>query len=286
MSARSSDASAVLPFLKWPGGKRWIAGQIAEIVDRELHGRYFEPFLGGGAVYFRLLPESAVLSDINRELIDTYRAVRDHPNEIVRRLKKISVDESTYYRLRSERSESAIRRATRFLYLNRTAFGGLYRLNARGEFNVPFGGGQRTPAILWERGLLEAASSALQKASLRHCDFESQVSKAERGDVVYCDPTYTVAHANNGFVRYNERVFRWRDQVRLSTSLHQACSRGATVLLSNADHPSVRKLYPRAEALLLARPSAVSTDISKRGPVSEVLLILRPSRRTSTRVSS
>lgn len=166
------------PFLKWPGGKRWAASDIIGFARPALKGTYYEPFLGGGAVYFSLQPNKAVLGDINGKLVDTYIAVRDHIDEVIRALRRLEVSEHEYYRIRESKPIKLSRRAARFLYLNRTAFGGIYRENKQGQFNVPFGGGQRTPAILWETDLLRKASQLLSKAIIFQSDFEPLMDEA------------------------------------------------------------------------------------------------------------
>lgn len=261
------------PFLKWPGGKRWAALEISALVRTRLLGRYYEPFLGGGAVFFSLCPERATLSDVNGELIELYDTVRARPNEIIAQLKAMRVSQAEYYRIRMSKPRGRIQRAARFLYLNRTAFAGLYRLNSDGVFNVPFGGG-RTPRPLWAAGLLTAASEALSKVKIRTCDFEVAMRSAREGDVVYCDPTYTVAHDSNGFRRYNERNFSWEDQRRLAECARRAASRGAVVLVSNAHHPSIRRLYADARARVLTRTSRVARDVDRRRLVREYLFIV------------
>ena len=263
-----------LPLLKWPGGKRWLAPAILPIIERHLArgGTYFEPFAGGAAVFFALRPARAVLSDVNEELIETYAAVRDHAKVVTTALRRMKVTAEEYYRIRASRPRTAVSRAARFLYLNRTAFAGMYRLNARGEFNVPFGGGQRTPAVLWSRGLLDCAAQALRSATLQVADFAEVIERASKGDVVYCDPTYTVAHNNNGFIRYNEKNFRWDDQQRLALAAGRAVSRGATVIISNAHHPSISKLYPGWQRRIIERPSTICPRPALRRTVTEYLL--------------
>ena len=269
-------AQPLLPFIKWPGGKRWAARQIAELVAARLSGNYLEPFLGGGAVFFHLRPSKAILADVNEDLIATYRTVRRNSGAIIEQLRQFRVTEDDYYRIRERDPKDPVVRAARFLYLNRTAFGGVYRLNLKGRFNVPYGGGERTPAILWQTEILEHAARALRKAQLRVSDFEPILSLARAGDVAYCDPTYTVAHDNNGFVRYNERNFSWLDQERLAAAAGEATSRGATVIISNAHHASIRELYPAAEFTTLRRISRITPNVSFRRPVDELLITLTP----------
>lgn len=267
------------PFLKWPGGKRWVADRIAKLIRRYLTGTYYEPFLGGGAVFFHLLPQKAVLSDINNDLIYTYQTVQTEYEMVLDELQTMVVSKEEYYRIRAMVPNTSITKVARFLYLNRTAFAGMYRLNRNGQFNVPFGGGQRTPALLWERNLLKDASDALKDKTIICADFENTINKAGLGDVIYCDPTYTVAHDHNSFIRYNEKNFSWADQKRLAKAAKKAVRRGATVLVSNAHHGSIRELYINARAYHLKRRSLISTNPTKRCEVKEYLFIMVPNKK-------
>lgn len=247
---------------------------ITKVVHEHLEGTYYEPFLGGGAVFFHLLPEKAVLADINGDVVLTYQTVQSNYQAVLDEVRSKEVSREEYYRIRAMEPLTDITKAARFLYLNRTAFAGMYRLNRQGQFNVPFGGGQRTPAPLWDRELLRRASEALEGVILLCADFEEIIGMAGAGDVVYCDPTYTVAHDRNAFVRYNEKNFSWEDQERLAKASRIAVQRGATVLVSNAHHSSVKELYPDAETLDLKRRSLISTDPAKRREVQEYLFIM------------
>ena len=215
-----------------------------------------------------------MLSDINDDLINVYLQVRDKYLEVIDGLRSLRVTKKQYYELRRAVSSCPIERAVRFLYLNRTAFAGMYRLNRAGKFNVPYGGGARTPEPLWRSGLLERASVALQGVVLKTCDFEVAIDGAGKSDLVYCDPTYTVAHENNGFVRYNERNFSWEDQIRLASACTRAADRGATVVVSNAWHSSIRQLYPDARAEKVQRKSLVSRAVEARRVVHEYLFLI------------
>jgi DNA adenine methylase len=273
-----------LPFLKWPGGKRWAAPIIARLLAESLTGTYYEPFLGGGAVFFHLQPKKAVLSDINPDLIETYVAVQRNPDGVLERLQRLRVSKREYYRIRSEVPNGELLRAARFLYLNRTAFGGIYRLNHEGEFNVPYGGGKRTPNILWKNELITKSSESLVGTKILCRNYETILSDAGQGDAVYCDPTYTVTHDRNCFVRYNEMNFAWADQQRLALAVARAVERGATVVVSNAHHPAVLDLYPNAEVRTLSRTSCVSRDPNKRRSVEEYLFVLRPTASSGNRL--
>ena len=259
------------PFLKWPGGKRWLASAVATALrDLDFH-RYFEPFLGGGALFFALRPTRATISDINAELINTYRQVKKSPDALVAEIKQMSIDEANYQRLRQARPETPMGSAIRFLYLNRTAFAGMYRVNRNGEFNVPYGGGERTPEAYWRDRLIERASMALVKAKIVTGDFEKVLASAQSDDLVYCDPTYTTTHNNNGFVRYNERNFAWSDQIRLAECCARMAKRGTRVLVSNACHVDVERLFLNARHCRITRLSRLCPDPAKRGASIESL---------------
>ena len=266
----------VNPFLKWPGGKRWLARRLAPAVASVIGGRYIEPFLGGGALFFRLAPNSAILSDLNSSLINTYEQVRDNPDRLVALLKAMPVTKSFYYRVRARVPNTAIEQASRFLYLNRTGYRGLYRVNGRGRCNVPFGGGERTPNILWERDLVGGASKRLKmNVSLFACDFEYAVNMAGFGDLVYCDPTYISSTAGGNFGRYNSSRFEWSDQVRLSEVCRAATERGAAVIVSNALYPEIRELYRFCDIVEVHRPSPLSWKGVSRASVREGVYLFR-----------
>jgi DNA adenine methylase len=226
------------PFLRWAGGKRWLARLLGPCLSdflQESHGSYIEPFLGAGAMFFAVRPNRAVLSDTNDELIETYRLVASRHREIERKLKRIRISARSYYRWRASTSLSGVTKATRFIFLNRTCYGGLYRTNLSGVFNVPYGGGSRTPEVLWKHRILSRAAAALNHdgISLECCDFQQTLNKARRGDVVYCDPTYITAK-RGPFDRYGANVFSWSDQERLAESVRNLARRGAMVIVSNA----------------------------------------------------
>lgn len=205
------------PFLKWAGGKRWLASSnLLPVPDQ--YDRYIEPFLGGGAVFFRLAPKRALLSDINAELINLYQAVRDHPEQLEARLKAHQSHhcEQYFYAVRKTVPRAHIDQAARTLYLNRTCWNGLYRVNLRGEFNVPIG---TKTSVIMQGESFEKLSQALHGVEIVCRDFEESIATAEKGDFVFVDPPYTVKHNLNGFLKYNEQIFGWADQVRLHSSV-------------------------------------------------------------------
>jgi DNA adenine methylase len=255
----------------------WLTRFISELE----YDRYFEPFLGGGALFFALSPAKALLSDLNPDLINTYKEVKRNSDLIIERLKELRVNARTYIDLRRLVPSDNTERAIRFLYLNRTAFSGMYRLNRNGEFNVPFGGGERTPGPLWRDGLLSTARAALTSARLRACDFETALKDAGSGDLVYCDPTYTVSHNNNGFVRYNERNFAWEDQRRLASCCNMLARRGAAVIVSNADHGDIYDLFRPDHSFVIDRASTLCPNPTMRRLTQEAILIFSGKRRRS-----
>ena len=260
------------PFLKWAGGKRWLADR-SDFAIPEYSGRYIEPFLGGGAIFFSHLPKCSVLSDANARLIETYAAIRDHCEDVVELLRShhdLHCAEYYYY-LRAQTIDTVIGRAAQFVYLNRACWNGLYRVNRKGEFNVPIGS---KDWILSDDDDFLAISAALANSELVAADFESSIDRAQSGDLIFADPPYTVAHNFNGFVKYNEKIFSWNDQVRLSKALARAVSRGAAVVSTNADHPSVVDLYSSfAHLSHLARASVISGSRQGRRLTTELLIV-------------
>jgi DNA adenine methylase len=261
----------MVPFLKWAGGKRWLfTPEFVQSIPS--FARYVEPFLGGGAGFFALEPTRALLSDINEELIELYRVVRDYPGELIVALDhhQAAHSEGHFYRTRSERPKSRIARAARTLYLNRTCWNGLYRLNRRGAFNVPIG---TKTAVALPSDNFHQASAFLQSADIVVSDFEFAIDKAGEGDLLFVDPPYTVKHNMNGFVKYNETIFSWSDQLRLKDALVRASRRGASIIITNADHHSVRELYSGfGQQVSLERASIISGKSTGRSLISELMV--------------
>jgi len=258
------------PLVKWPGGKRALLPVILQHVPRDF-GSYYEPFFGGGALFFALAPRVAILSDLNHELINCYKCVKDNIDGVLRALRKYRNTEGEYYRIRDLKPRSEVARAARFLYLTRLSFNGIHRVNLRGQFNVPYG--RKTHLAPFDKSQLLAASDTLQSASLRSGDFERATIDARPGDLVYFDPPYTVAHANNGFVKYNEHIFSWADQVRLAKHARLLAAKGCNVLISNADHRSVSTLYEGAKRITINRHSVIAASSEYRRTITECLFV-------------
>ena len=233
------------PFLKWPGGKRWlVSGEYADVFAPNPLGCYIEPFIGGGSVFFHLRPARAILGDANADLIAAYKAIKQDWRSVARRLRRHQAAHSRghYYDVRNSAPTCPLQRAARFIYLNRTCFNGIYRVNLRGVFNVPKGS---KTAVVLPSDDFESIAHLLADTAFRPGDFEPLIDEAKNGDLVFADPPYTVRHNLNGFVKYNERLFSWDDQVRLVKALTRARERGARIVATNANHASVRGLYAR-----------------------------------------
>jgi len=259
------------PFLKWAGGKRWLVKQQPDIFPKECN-RYIEPFLGSAACFFFLKPESAILSDANNRLVETYRAIRDTPEKVERLLAIHQRQHSNeyYYQVRAKQLQTPHTRAAQFIYLNRTCYNGLYRENKSGQFNVPIG--TKNSVVLSTDNFSET-SKLLGNTEIFHEDFESIIDLASRGDFIFADPPYTTAHNLNGFIKYNQKIFSWEDQIRLEAALTRASQRGAKILMTNAAHSSVKELYEHPwEVFELSRRSVISGLNKGRSNTTEFLI--------------
>jgi DNA adenine methylase len=261
------------PFLKWAGGKRWLLSRGDELLPNLQNiNNYLEPFLGGGSIFFHIKPEQAFLSDINDDLINAYIVIRDSWYDLYEILKKYNKKHTAdfYYKIRGSNPRTNLNRAARFIYLNRTCWNGLYRVNKKGEFNVPIG--TKTNVIL-EEDNFENLAVALSSVNLDVCDFELTINKAEENDFIFVDPPYTVKHNLNGFIKYNEKIFSWQDQVRLKKVISKAIDRGAKVLVTNAHHKSIEELYEGCGSMyILNRASIIAGKSTARGIYSELII--------------
>lgn len=259
--------------MKWAGGKRWLISNSKSILPNTLEiNNYFEPFLGGGAVFFHLEPLSGRLSDLNQDLINSYTVIRDNWADLIEILSKYNKQhcDEFYYDIRATKPKTQLKKAARFIYLNRTCWNGLYRVNKKGEFNVPIG--TKTKVILDEDNFQEI-SILLKRMDIEACDFETSIDRAGAEDFIFVDPPYTVKHNLNGFVKYNENIFSWEDQIRLSKSLTRAIKRGAYVLILNADHSSIKTLYKGVGKMItMERASVIAGSSEARGIYSELAI--------------
>jgi DNA adenine methylase len=267
------------PFLKWAGGKASLLRQLEEFFPHEID-RYIEPFLGGGAVFFHLkhrFPDMrAFLRDSNKALINCFRVVRDRPEELMEFL-----DEHTrrfrangddyYYGVRKQHDlTDDLARAARTIFLNKTCYNGLWRVNAKGEFNTPVGSNKKPN--LYSRENLLAASAALQDAQLEAQDFRKVVDEARRGDFIYFDPPYLPISVYSDFKRYTPDQFREADQVELARVFRELDAKGCHLALSNSEHPRTRELYASFNIAVVSAPRFINCKPGGRGNVFELVV--------------
>jgi DNA adenine methylase len=279
-----NETSLPKPFLKWAGGKTQLADDILQRMP-VCFNTYFEPFVGSGAIFFRLYREKkighAVLSDINAELIDTYIAIRDRVDEVINILSDFPYDKKFYYELRSKDpwSMSLPERAARMIYLNKTGYNGLYRVNRQGKFNVPFGK-YKSPKYLDEENL-KAVSRALEKVELICASFDIVLEKANPGDWVYFDPPYIPLSQTANFTSYYSDGFTLRDQEKLRDICIELTKKNVYITLSNSDTPITTNLfsYPFFSKNIVYSNRAINCNGSKRGKITELIISNYPMQR-------
>lgn len=277
------------PVLKWAGGKRQIIGKICELIPRDLLAGHtlYEPFVGGGSVFLALEHKNVVINDVNQELINVYEQIRSDPEKLILLLKRHSVlhNQKYYYEIRDlDRNltrfvkMSPIEKAARTIYLNRTCFNGLYRVNGDGKFNVPIGS-YKTPDIVREEQI-RSISRYLNSANvtMRCGDFLNAVLDAKEGDVVYFDPPYDYDEdCKEGFSRYNPNHFMHKDLIRLRDTMMDLMSRGCYVFMSNNDTAFVNSIFDgRFEFVKFLGRRMINNTSEKRCGVNEVIVIGKP----------
>lgn len=263
------------PFLKWVGGKRKLLKELEERMPSDFSA-YFEPFMGGGAVFWHIKPKKAVLLDINPELVNTYRCVQKNVEALILDLRQHYYDQEYYYQIRnSDRTNcysswTDVQRASRFIYLNKTCFNGLYRVNSQGQNNVPFGK-YKNPKIVDVENL-RACSLALQSTEILTGSFLSIESKVESQDFVYFDPPYIPLNATSSFTSYSKEDFGLDMQIALRDLCHRFNQRGVRFMLSNSSAPVVFELYSKFKIDLVDVPRSINSKGDKRGKVKEVIV--------------
>ncbi|MFN6465215.1 MAG: DNA adenine methylase [Nostoc sp. DedVER02] len=269
----------VKPFLKWAGGKR----QIVPLIENNLpinynYQTYYEPFIGGGAVLFTLQPKRAVINDSNTELINCFEVIRDSVDELIENLKTHKNNEDYYYRIRDwDRQESfqnrtPVERASRIIFLNKTCYNGLFRVNSQGQFNVPFGK-YKNPNIL-DLAVLKAVSKYLNEnqITISNLDFQDVLKNAKKGDFVYLDPPYDPVSDTASFTSYSVNRFNKDEQIRLKETFDNLDKRGCKALLSNAYTNFIKDLYKDYEQIKISAIRNINSNAKKRGEVDEILV--------------
>jgi DNA adenine methylase len=263
------------PIVKWVGGKRQLMFELLKNMP-ENYNRYFEPFIGGGALFFELQPENAYISDMNEELINLYKVVRDNVEELITDLQKHDISKEYFMEIRNiDRTEeyqnwSNIQKASRFIYLNRTCFNGMYRVNSKGEFNVPFGH-YKNPRILDENNLINC-SNLLQRTEIKHADFSEILKKVKKGDFVYFDPPYVPLSETSSFTSYTKDGFDMDMQLSLRDVCDELDSMGVKFLLSNSDTQFVNELYENYNIKKVFASRQINANADGRGKITEVLV--------------
>lgn len=263
------------PIVKWVGGKRQLMFELLKNMP-ENYNRYFEPFIGGGALFFELQPDNAYISDMNEELINLYKVVRDNVDELVADLQKHDISKEYFIKIRNiDRTEeyenwSAVQKASRFIYLNRTCFNGMYRVNSKGEFNVPFGH-YKNPRILNENNLINC-SNLLQKTEIKHADFSEILKVVKKGDFVYFDPPYVPLSETSSFTSYTKDGFDMDMQFKLRDICDELDSMGVKFLLSNSDTKLVNELYKNYNIKKVFASRQINANADGRGKITEVLV--------------
>ncbi|MBB1563589.1 DNA adenine methylase [Candidatus Saccharibacteria bacterium] len=269
------------PFVKWVGGKRQLLKQFRdlELYPPEffdpIENTYYEPFVGGGAVFFDLLPEHAELSDLNRELVIAYNVIKNNVDELIELLKQHRYDKEYYLDIRAKNIDELqdIEIASRFIFLNKTGFNGLYRVNRKGQFNVPFGR-YKNPVICDEENL-RRVSKALQNVTIKHQDYSSVLKSAKKGDFIYFDPPYYPLNQTSSFTAYTSEKFLEKEQIELRNTFITLHKRGCYVMLSNSDTLFINDLYANIDGVTIHKiiaGRAINSKGSRRGKITEVLV--------------
>ncbi|MDD2871156.1 MAG: DNA adenine methylase [Candidatus Gracilibacteria bacterium] len=275
----NKDIINAKPFVKWVGGKRQLIEQFKRLFPSD-YNNYFEPFLGGGAVFFNLQKEKSFLSDVNAELINLYQVIQSKPKDLIKFLENQEISKERFDEIRAwDRLEgglnnfSKIERAGRFIYLNRTCFNGLYRVNSKGQFNVPFGK-YSNPDIVQKENILNASRLLNEtKAEIKLQSFEKVLDKAQTGDFVYFDPPYDVLTESANFTSYNENGFGRDMQTKLRDVFVELDKRGCKVMLSNHNTPFIRELFEGYRFEIVKARRNVNSKGSGRGEVDEIVVM-------------
>lgn len=268
------------PILKWVGGKRQLLHEIIPLIPEEV-SIYVEPFVGGGAVVFEYQPKTAIINDLNEELINVYKVIKESPEKLIEILTVHQENNSKdyFYEIRAlDRVEdfserlSNIERAARTIYLNKTCYNGLYRVNSKGQFNTPFGR-YKNPKIVDETAIY-AMSSYFNNNDIKimNADYKEALKNLDNKSFVYFDPPYLPISASSSFTSYTENGFSLEQQVELKKQCDKLHEQGIKFLLSNSDHPFIKELYKDYHVKIIKAKRAINSKANKRGEINEVLV--------------
>ncbi|KKU98926.1 MAG: adenine methylase protein [Candidatus Jorgensenbacteria bacterium GW2011_GWC1_48_8] len=277
LNGNSAKEYELKPFVKWAGGKNQLLSQYARFFPpRYTYNTYFEPMVGGGAVFFYLRPESAILSDLNRDLINTYIVIKNNVENLIKVLNeyKNNHDQKFYYQVRDDYNSDVlnkIERTAAFIYLNKTGFNGLYRVNSKGEFNVP-SGKYKNPGILDEQNL-RSTSKALKHVKLYAESFEKIIDRVKKDDFIYFDPPYYPLTKTAKFTTYTSEDFLEKEQAKLADIFRALDEKGCKVMLSNSNTKFIKDLYKKYRIETVSASRFINCDGSKRGKISELVIM-------------
>lgn len=263
------------PIVKWVGGKRQLLFELLNNMPKS-YGRYFEPFIGGGALFFELQTENAYISDTNEELINLYNVIADDVDHLIEDLRSHEIHKEYFLRIREidrkpeYENWTAVQKASRFIYLNRTCFNGLYRVNSQGQFNVPYGD-YSNPRIIDEENLY-SCSELLKKTQIEHKSFDNILNESQKGDFVYFDPPYVPLNETSSFTSYTKDGFDLNMQFSLKKTCDELSERGVYFMLSNSDTKFINELYAEYNIQKVFASRAVNSNASGRGKITEVLV--------------
>lgn len=257
-------------FLRWAGGKRWLVSQILELTKACSFNNYHELFLGGGAVFFGINPKNqSFLSDINADLVNAYIQVRDNPELVISAIMQYENTERCYYNVRAQKTESLIQKAANFIFLNQTSFNGLYRVNKKGDYNVPYGYRKKWH---FSSETIKSASERLKNVTINCFDFEEGACFIHKNDFVFLDPPYAVSKNEGGFLKYNSTLFSIDDQERLSRFVDIIEERQAFYVMTNAAHPRIAEIFKKKNNMhVVQRASLIGGKNAVRNVVEEYM---------------
>jgi DNA adenine methylase len=257
------------PFLRWAGGKKWLVRRIITSFDVSKFSSYHEPFVGGGAMLFYFQPKNAFISDSNEQLIQTYITVRNNIDDVIEVIRGFGRTEDDYYSVRGLQTEDAVIRAAKFIYLNQLSYNGIYRVNASGGYNVPWG---KRMSYQFDFENLIKVSNYLQGVQINSMDFEDCIDNVGQNSLVFLDPPYTHSKVLNGFIQYNQKVFTEEDQGRLSSLIDRIKERDAYYILTNADHPRIKEIFDKHDNIIpITRNSGIGGKNAQRGNYEECI---------------
>ena len=270
-------------FIRWAGGKSWFVDGVKDLIKDIQFNNYLEPFMGGASIFFALdIPHQAFLSDINEELVTTFIQIRDNLEEVKNTLRRYKTDKDSYYKTRDIESTTDIEIAARFLYLNFYSFNGIYRVNSRGKYNVPYG--RRIGEFNYDR--LDPVSEKLQDVDIRCQDFMDSDFNIGPRDLVFLDPPYTVSSnigENDHFIAYNATLFSLEDQHRLKDLIDSINEKGAYYILTNAHHETIANIFEGDLILEYDRTCNIGGKAAKRGKVQEYIFTNIPQGNNNDR---